>query len=271
MFKLAERVKETTGTTGTGTLTLGGAVTGFQTFLSGIGNGSTCTFTIYDPATGDWETSEGVLSGGTSLTRVTCIESSNSDALVNFTTIGSKTVALVHPGGRQGMLQLGATVSASASSSIDFTGIDGTYKWYAVRFKNVRLATDAASLLLRVSIASSFLSANYQTERLDINGNAATGTSGTAGSSFALTSDVDTGVAAHAINGQIDIFDPAGTTYHKMIRAEARWLRDTGGTYFLTRTLGAYIGGAGAIDGIRFLASSGNIASGDFTLFGGRA
>ena len=38
-FQIADRVKETTTTTGTGTLNLGGAVSQFQTFVSGIGNG----------------------------------------------------------------------------------------------------------------------------------------------------------------------------------------------------------------------------------------
>ena len=270
MFKLAERVKETTATTGTGTLTLAGAVTGFQTFLSGIGNGSTCTFFIYDSTTGSWEVSEGALSGGTSLTRVTVIASSNAGALVNFTTIGSKIVSLVNPGARQGMLQLGAPTSASASSSIDFTGLDSTYEWYEVQFRNVRLATDTASFYFRVSIAAAFLAANYQSDVLDATGGAAAVTSGTAGAQIQLAPDVDNTAATATISGWVRIHDPGDTTYHKPVTGWVRSFRNTSGVWRSDFIGGAYIGGAGAVDGLRFIASSGNITSGQFTLFGGR-
>jgi hypothetical protein len=51
---LKDRVKETSTTAGTGTLTLAGAVTGFQAF-SVVGNGNTTYYAIVDAATGDWE------------------------------------------------------------------------------------------------------------------------------------------------------------------------------------------------------------------------
>ena len=53
-FKLAKRVKETTTTTGTGTLNLGGAATGFQTLVAGIGSGNTTAYLVKD-ASGNWE------------------------------------------------------------------------------------------------------------------------------------------------------------------------------------------------------------------------
>ena len=64
-----DRVKETSTTAGTGTLTLGGAVTGFQAF-SAIGNGNVTYFAIVDNATGAWEVNYGTYtSSGTTLTR----------------------------------------------------------------------------------------------------------------------------------------------------------------------------------------------------------
>ena len=55
-FVVADRVQETTTSTGTGTITLAGAATGFQSF-SAIGNGNTTFYTIADQtAYRDWET-----------------------------------------------------------------------------------------------------------------------------------------------------------------------------------------------------------------------
>ena len=80
-----DRVKETSTTTGTGTLTLAGAVTGFQAF-SAIGNGNVTYFAIVDNATGAWEVNYGTYStSGTTLTRNNPpLSSSNAGALVNF-------------------------------------------------------------------------------------------------------------------------------------------------------------------------------------------
>ena len=93
---LSDRVKETTTTTGTGTVTLAGAVAGFQAF-SVIGNGNTTYYCIVDSATGAWETGLGTYSStGPTLARTTVLESSNSNALVNFAA-GSKDVFVTYP------------------------------------------------------------------------------------------------------------------------------------------------------------------------------
>ena len=52
---LADRVKETTTTTGTGAVTLAGAVTGFQAFSAGVGNSNTTYYTIQDANGTAWE------------------------------------------------------------------------------------------------------------------------------------------------------------------------------------------------------------------------
>ena len=52
---LADRVRETTTTTGTGAVTLGGAYTGFQTFSAGVGNANSTYYTIANVLTGEWE------------------------------------------------------------------------------------------------------------------------------------------------------------------------------------------------------------------------
>lgn len=94
-FFLADRAMETSTTTGTGTLTLLGAVTGFQS-VSVIGNGNTCPYSIVGIdankiPTGEWETGTGTYtSSGTTLAR-SVKKSSNSNALVNFSA-GTKLV-----------------------------------------------------------------------------------------------------------------------------------------------------------------------------------
>jgi hypothetical protein len=81
---LRDRVKETSTTTGTGTLTLGGAASGFQSF-SVIGNGNSTYYAIFDRTTQDWEVGVGTYtSSGTTLSRDTVLESSNSGNKVDF-------------------------------------------------------------------------------------------------------------------------------------------------------------------------------------------
>jgi hypothetical protein len=122
-FVLADRVKETTTTTGTGTVTLLGASTGFQSF-SAIGNTNTTYYTIAGQTTSEWEVGIGTYtSSGTTLARTTVISSSNAGALVNFSA-GTKDVFVTYPaeytanavGGGIGAVQLNAdTVTVSGT------------------------------------------------------------------------------------------------------------------------------------------------------------
>jgi hypothetical protein len=89
---LADRVRETTETTGTGTITLVGAVQGFQSFAV-IGNNNTTYYTINRNT--EWEVGIGTYYGGT-LSRDTVYASSNGGAKVNFSA-GSKDVFVTYP------------------------------------------------------------------------------------------------------------------------------------------------------------------------------
>ena len=81
-FILSDRVKETTSTTGTGTYTLGGASTGFESFAS-IGNSNTTYYCCTDGT--DFEVGIGTYTAsGTTLARTTILQSSNSDNAVNW-------------------------------------------------------------------------------------------------------------------------------------------------------------------------------------------
>ena len=89
-----DRVQETSTTTGTGTFTLAGAVSGFQSF-SVIGNANTTYYAIVGGT--EWEVGLGTYtSSGTTLARNTILESSNGGTAVNFSA-GTKNVFVTYP------------------------------------------------------------------------------------------------------------------------------------------------------------------------------
>ena len=114
-----DRVKVTTATTGTGTLTLGTAAAGFQDF-SVIGNGNTTYYTIVDSAAGAWEVGIGTYTAsGTTLSRDTVLESSNSGNLVNLGS-GDKDVFVTYPAeraviGGMGYVENAATITQNST------------------------------------------------------------------------------------------------------------------------------------------------------------
>ncbi len=93
-----DRVKEQSTSTGTGTIDLDGAVTGFEGFVAGIGDGNTTYYTIFNQGTTEWEVGVGTVTDAATdtLARTTVISSSNSDAAVSFTS-GTKDVFCTMP------------------------------------------------------------------------------------------------------------------------------------------------------------------------------
>ena len=89
-----DRAAETSTTTGTGTYTLAGAVTGFETFAS-VGDGNLTYYCCTDGT--DFEVGVGTYTAsGTTLARTTILQSSNSDAAVNWGA-GTRTVFCTLP------------------------------------------------------------------------------------------------------------------------------------------------------------------------------
>lgn len=126
---LADRVQETTTTTGTGTVTLAGATTGYQSFAV-IGNGNTTFYTIADQGGANWEVGIGTYtSSGTTLSRDTVLASSNGGALVNFTA-GTKTAFVTYPSEKSVNLNAAGNVSALGnvtSGTWQATAVTTTY------------------------------------------------------------------------------------------------------------------------------------------------
>lgn len=122
---LADRVKETTTTTGTTDFVLSGADTGFQTFSAGVGANNT---TYYAVALGsDFEIGLGTLSSdGLTLARTTVLQSSNSDNKVSFAA-GSKYVFVTYPADKAVLTDATQTLTNKTLNSPTFvTPVLGT-------------------------------------------------------------------------------------------------------------------------------------------------
>ena len=95
---IANRVKETTTTAGTGTVTLLGASTGFQSFAA-IGNANTTYYTIASQTGNEWEVGIGTYStSGTTLARTTVLSNSSGTqpSALSFSA-GTKDVFVTYP------------------------------------------------------------------------------------------------------------------------------------------------------------------------------
>jgi hypothetical protein len=110
-----DRVKETSTTTGTGTFTLDGAVSGFETFSSAIGNTNTTYYAIVN-SNGEFEVGLGTVGAGT-LSRDTIISSSNSDAAEDFTA-GTKNVFVTLPASKAVILDSSGNIVANNGSNL---------------------------------------------------------------------------------------------------------------------------------------------------------
>lgn len=114
-----DRVKEITTTTGTGTYTLGGASTGFQSF-SVIGNGNTTYYAVTDNI--NWEVGIGTYTAsGTTLSRDTILASSNSNNAVNWSA-GTKDIFVTYPAERS----ITGPSTATDNAVVRFDTTDGT-------------------------------------------------------------------------------------------------------------------------------------------------
>ena len=113
---VADRVQETTTTTGTGDITLDGAVTGYQTFASALANGDTTYYTIADQTGSNWEVGFGTFTSPSTLARTTILSSSNSSSAVNFTA-GTKNVFITYPAGRSVLSNSSGAVPVAAGGT----------------------------------------------------------------------------------------------------------------------------------------------------------
>ena len=117
-FVLNDRVKETSTSTGTGTINLAGAEIGFESFVAGVGSTNNTFYCISHDGTAEFEVGIGTVTDATpdTLSRDTIISSSNSDNAVNFTA-GTKTVFCTYPAKRAPSASMTATTYVTTHPS----------------------------------------------------------------------------------------------------------------------------------------------------------
>ena len=115
---LNDRVKETSTTTGTGTLDLAGASTGFVTFVAGIATGNTTYYTIHNQGTAEWEVGLGTVTDGTpdTLSRDTVLTNSSGNTSKISFSAGTKYVFCTMPASKSVYLDSSGNPVGAASA-----------------------------------------------------------------------------------------------------------------------------------------------------------
>lgn len=144
---LADRVQETASAPGTGSVTLLGAVTGYQTFAV-IGNGNTTYYTIADQGGPNWEVGIGTYtSSGTTLSRDTVLSNSlGTTAKINFSS-GTQSVFVTYPASKS--VNLSAANNVSALGTITSGTWQGSTIGVAYGGTGVTSSSGANSVMLR--------------------------------------------------------------------------------------------------------------------------
>jgi len=119
------RTKETTSTTGTGTITLGGAVSGFKTFSNGVPDGNYVRYTIED-SNGNWEVGTGKFDYATNTLTRNVIRASGFLSSFPISLSGDAEVFVTTTKFEVSTRQLLATVTANTSSSLSLQWLSGT-------------------------------------------------------------------------------------------------------------------------------------------------
>jgi hypothetical protein len=117
-FILADRVQETSTTTGTGSIALGGAMTGYRAFSSVLATGDTTYYTVADQSGANWEVGIGAFTSPSTLARTTILSSSNAGSVVTFIS-GTKNVFISLPASKLPAIVQNARTSAYTLTAND--------------------------------------------------------------------------------------------------------------------------------------------------------
>ncbi len=115
-FVIADRVRESSVSTGTGNFTLAGAVTGYQTFASVMATSDTTYYTIADQGGANWEVGIGTFTSPSTLARTTILSSSNGGSVVTFGA-GTKDVFISLPASKTNVEDQPNLIEVNSSSA----------------------------------------------------------------------------------------------------------------------------------------------------------
>src|SRR6056300_1072556 len=248
---ISDRVKETTATSGTGTYTLGGAVTGFETFTANLSDGDTTYYACTDNT--DFEVGLGTFTtSGTTLARTTILASSNSGSAVNWAA-GTRTIFCTLPAAKAVFLDASNVTNISnlklasgttVTAILDEDGLSSDSATSLATQQSIKAYVDTQVTAQDLDFqgdTGGALSIDLDSETLDIAGGTGIDTSGSANT---LTVAIDSTVATLSgtqtlTNKSIDASQLTGTVDNARLDAQ---LQDVAG---LAVTDGNFIAGDG--------------------------
>lgn len=220
-----------------------------------------------------------VANGGTGQTSLTAnnVILGNGTSAVQFVDPGTNGNVLTSNGttwtsaaASTGALVFLSSQTASNSATVDLeTTFNSTYETYMVVASNIYVPTNNATLGVRLKISGSYQTASYKWHIIGPTSGATTyvGFNNSSDSAMTILPDIDAGTAF--VNEFVFyINEPTNTSKYKMIWGLGISWDQGNSNLHNNHFAGAYFGGTGAMTGIRFLASSGNISSGTFRLYG---
>jgi hypothetical protein len=260
-----DRVQETFATTGTGTISLGGAVTGYQAFSSVVANAGTCYYAATDGT--NWEVGLGTYTtSGDTLARTTILASSNSGSAVSWSA-GTKNIWLDIPAsyltaGVSGasMVLLGSA-TASNSASVSLT-IPTGYDHLILEIEGLVPATGSTSVQLQFN---SDTGSNYGWEGFWIPNSGSSNQSGSGGSNNYLLLNAGSTLGAAPFSGNAHIMFAQSSTGFKVVTGHFAY--NNGSVDGFNVCAGRYFGTA-VLSSLQLSMNSGNLASGTFRLYG---
>jgi len=172
--------------------------------------------------------------------------------------------SLIKGGGTHVLL---STTTASDSANISITSnIDSTYNTYMLDFVNIKAADNAQTLFMRMAEGGSFVTASsydYGFRRLQ--SNAASETQGANQNKIELF-NVYSNASNANLNGRMFLYSPSSSTFDTYV--DFRLTGQIDGDHQMTTVGGGRSERAGAVDGVQFLFTTGNISSGSIKLYG---
>ena len=251
------------------------------TFASNLATGDVIEFIILlgdtlnvgtpsDDSVGAAQIKNDLISGTTALTSAP--DDTDEFLVSDAGTLKRIDYSLIKGGGQYTKI-LHTTASSSANVAFNSTYLTSTYQDYKIVFSNVHCATDAQRLFLEVSSDNG---SSFKTLDLNVLGRKDDGSQihsknsnddSEANLQVQMNEDIGNDAGLH-ISGELDIFDPSGTDNRKLILGRSGSNVGDSALAFFYSIFGAMTKDTDAINYVKFSWGSGNIASGEFTLYG---